>query len=197
MDFKTAARIGSYLSKEYAYPFFTLLVNYQNLSASEAASRLGLHIRTAQDFLEGLTDLGLLSRKEVYEKKRPYYRYTLETDRILIDVNLNNIAIQRSENDLDMKIREKKNNGANFSLSRNGKKISFVSLWTGNGRDRKEQKISLTDVQGTFLYFLPFPNAQPLSILEIIIKAGFEAEVAPEILDIVGLLKEYEIIEEV
>ena len=92
MDFKTAARLGAYLSKDYAYSFFNLLVNYRNLSASEAASRLGLHIRTAQDFLEGLTELGLLNRQEVYEKKRPYYRYTLETDHILIDVDLNSIA---------------------------------------------------------------------------------------------------------
>ena len=177
--------------------FFNLLVNYRNLSASEAASRLGLHIRTAQDFLEGLTELGLLNRQEVYEKKRPYYRYTLETDHILIDVDLNSIALQRSKNDLDKKIREKNDNGANFSLSRDGKKISYVSLWTGAGRDRKEQKISLTDLQGTFLYYLPFPNAKALSIEDIIRKAGLEVEVAPEILDIVGLLKEYEVIEEV
>ena len=70
-------------------------------------------------------------------------------------------------------------------------------MWTGTGRDRKEQKISLTDLQGTFLYYLPFPNAKALSIEDIIRKAGLEVEVAPEILDIVGLLKEYEVIEEV
>ncbi len=196
MDFKTAARISTYISKDYAYPFFTLLVNYQNLSASEAASRLGLHIRTAQDFMEGLTELGLLSREEVYEKKRPYYRYTLETPRILIDVDLSSIAIQRSQHDLDMKIREKTRSGANFSLSRNGKMISFVTLWSGGSRDRKEQKISLTDLQGTFLYHLPFPNAKPLTIMDIMIKAGLDTDLAPEILDIVKLLIEYEVIEE-
>jgi hypothetical protein len=96
-----------------------------------------------------------------------------------------------------MKIREKTNSGANFSLSRNGKMISFVTLWSGGSRDRKEQKISLTDLQGTFLYHLPFPNAKPLAILDIMGKAGLDTDLAPEILDIVHLLKEYEVIEEV
>ena len=41
MDFKRAAKLGNYLSKDYAEDFFNLLVNYQDISASEAASRLG------------------------------------------------------------------------------------------------------------------------------------------------------------
>ncbi len=63
MDFKTAAQLGTYLSKDYAREFFRLLVSYQDISASEAASRLGLHIKTAQDFLEGLTGIGILRRE--------------------------------------------------------------------------------------------------------------------------------------
>ena len=47
MDFQTAALLGASLSKDYAEDFFKLLVNYQDISASEAASRLSLHIRTA------------------------------------------------------------------------------------------------------------------------------------------------------
>ena len=68
MNFKTAARLGAFISKDYAREFFALLLSYQDISASEAASRLGLHIRTAQEFLEGLTELDILSRQEVYEK---------------------------------------------------------------------------------------------------------------------------------
>ena len=44
MDFVTAAILGTYISKDYAEDFFKLLVDYQDISASEAASRLGLHI---------------------------------------------------------------------------------------------------------------------------------------------------------
>jgi len=53
MDFKTAAQLSALLSKDYADDFFRLLVNYKNISASEAASRINLHISTAQEVRSG------------------------------------------------------------------------------------------------------------------------------------------------
>ena len=52
MDFKQAALLGACLAKDYAPEMFRLLVNYRSLSASEAASRLDLHVQPAQTFLE-------------------------------------------------------------------------------------------------------------------------------------------------
>lgn len=195
MNFRTAAQMGAYLSKDYAEDFFRLLVNYQDISASEAASRLGLHIRTAQDFLEGLSELGILSREEVYEKKRPYYRYALNTDRINLDVDLTQFQQERANGETSLRIREKANSGANFSLARGGEYIAHVSIWTGDGRDRKERRISLTQPQGLFLFHLPFPNADFLSVEEIMRKAGLEDDLIPEVLDIVNVLGQYSVIE--
>ncbi len=65
MDFRTAAVLGSLLAKDYAEDIFELLVNYRAISASEVAARLDLHIKTAQDFLEGLASLGILSKDVV------------------------------------------------------------------------------------------------------------------------------------
>ena len=195
MDFKEAAKLGTYLAKDYAEDFFALLVNYQDISASEAASRLGLHIRTAQDFLEAMAALDILDKQEVYEKKRPYFRFTLKTELISMELDLTQIQQEQTPEDLTRQIREKSNAGANFSLARGGEVISHVSLWTGNGRDRKERKISLTRPQGLFLYHLPFPNAEALTVAEIIRKAGVDEEVTPEILDIVDLLEKHEVIE--
>jgi hypothetical protein len=195
MEFKTAAKLGSFISKDYAKDFFELLVNYQDISASEAASRLGLHIRTAQDFLEGLASLDILHREEVFEKKRPYFRYALKTQTISIEIDLNEIRNAHNPGNLARKIREQANAGANFSLARGGEFISQVALWTGEGRDRKERKISLTRPQGVFLFHLPFPNADFLSIQEIMRKANIEAAFAPEIVDIVAVLEKYGVIE--
>jgi len=195
MDFKTAAKLGGYLAKDYTRSFFELLVNYKDISASEAASRLGLHIRTAQDFLEGLADLDILDKQEVYEKKRPYYRYTLKTQRISLDLDLSEIQKTDTKTDLDRCIREMADSGANFSMARGGEAISQVSYWTGQGRDRKEHKISLTNAQGLFLFHLPFPNAACLSVREIMGAAGLAPELAPEILDIVDLLENHNVLE--
>ena len=195
MDFKTAAQLSSFLSKDYAEDFFALLVNYQDISASEAASRLGLHIRTAQDFLEGLTQLDILHKKEVYEKKRPYFRYSLKTQRLSIELDLADLITERTPEDLSRRIREKANAGANFALARGGEYLNHVSLWIGEGRDRKERKILLTQPQGEFLYHLPFPNAKALSVADIMRKADIPEELAPEVLDIVALLEKYKVIE--
>ena len=195
MDFKTASQLGSLLAKDYAEDLFGLLVNYKNISASEAASRLNLHIRTAQDFLEALTELDILESEEVYEKKRPYNRYTLKTSHITIEIDLGAIKKEHQPGDLALPIRERVNTGANFSLARNGEAIGHISVWTGEGRDRRERRISLTTAQGKFLYHLPFPKAVFLSVAEIMHKAKVNQEFTLEILDIVSELVKLDVIE--
>ena len=195
MDFHTASKYASLLSKDYAEDIFALLVNYQAISASEVAARLNLHIKTAQDFLEGLEALGIVSKEEVLEKKRPYYRYILQQTRLVIDIDLAQVKQEPSHNSLSLRIRERENAGARFSAARNDDYITSVTIWTGEGREREERKIKLTMPQGKFLYHLPFPKAQPMSVAEIMQKAGVDESLAPEVLDLVQLLEKYDVVE--
>jgi predicted transcriptional regulator len=197
MDFSSAAKYGSLLSKAYAEEIFALLVNYQAISASEVAARLNLHIKTAQDFLEGLAQLGVLSKEEVLEKKRPYYRYALQKTRILIDLDLMQVKREASQNSLGKHIRERENAGARFAAARGEDYIASVTIWSGNGREREERKIKLTLPQGKFLYHLPFPKAAPLTVAEIMRKAGLDESLAAEVMDLVQLLEKFEVIEKV
>ncbi len=195
MDFHTAAKYASLLSKGYAEDIFALLVNYQAISASEVATRLNLHIKTAQDFLESLAQLGVLSKEEVLEKKRPYYRYALQQPRIVIDIDLMQVKREPTNKSLSMPIREKENAEARFTVARNDDYITSVTIWMGEGREREERKIKFTTPQGKFLYHLPFPKAEPLTVAEIMQKAGVDEALAPEILDMVQLLVKYDVIE--
>jgi len=195
MDFHTAAKYASLLSKDYAEDIFKLLVNYQAISASEVATRLDLHIKTAQDFLESLEQLGILNKEEVIEKKRPYYRYILKQTRLIIDIDLMQVKREPSQNNLSLYIREKENAGARFKVARNDDYITSVTIWTGSGREREERKIKLTTLQGRFLFHLPFPKAEPLTIDGIMQKAGIDQNLAPEIIDLVQLLEKYTVIE--
>ena len=70
--------------------------------------------------------------------------------------------------DLRRRVREKADSGTRFSVARRGDRISQVVSWSGEGRERKEHRISLTDPQGLFLYHLPFPGAEPLAIADIL-----------------------------
>jgi predicted transcriptional regulator len=196
MTFEEAASFGTYISKSFAKDIFRLLNNYRDISASEAASRLGMHIQTVQDFLEVMADLGILSKKETIERKRPYFRYTLQTQRITFELNLGEVLKNSESNSLEnSKIREKKNAGVRFSLARNGQYFSNVTIWVGKGRERSEKKISLTTAQGKFLYNLPFPDGEHLTLEEICIKAGIDQEQISEIKDLVEELIQYKVIE--
>ena len=196
MDLKKAGIFGSYISKDYAEDILRLLVSYHDISASEAASRLNLHIRTVQEFLEGMSEVGIVSNEEVYEKKRPYNRYSLNDCKINVNIDLSPLC-ENAEQDgqSTLKIREWKNAGARFTTARYDQWISSVVIWIGEGRERKERKINLTIHQGKFLFNLPFPSADFQSVSEIMKKAGVNLNHSSEILDIVDLLIEYKVIE--
>ena len=196
MDFKQAAILGSAISKDYAEDLFRLLATYSSISASEAASRLNLHIKTVQDFMEALCNLGFLEKEEVYEKKRPYFRYTLKVKKITLEVDLAPLFPKEDHDDrTTLRIRERKDAGARFTTSRDNQYISNVVIWFGKGRERTERKINLSIPQGRFLFHLPFPGAQFLSIKEIMQKADVNSENLSEILDIVDALIEFGVIE--
>ena len=197
MDFKKAAILGSYISKDYAEDLFRLLYTYKDISASEAASRLNMHIKTVQDFLEAMATIDILDRKEVFESKRPYYRYSLEQTHISLDLDLAALFADEKEpgGKESLMIRERMNAGARFTTSRNNQYISNVVIWLGEGRERQERKINLTIPQGKFLFYLPFPSASFESIHEIMNKAGVSSTHSSEIFDIVDVLKEFNVIE--
>ena len=196
MNFKKVSQLSALLSKSFAEEFLRLLVIYHDISASEAASRLDLHIKTAQDFLEELTALDIIERNEVYEKKRPYFRYVLKKKKLTIEVDFFDIYNPRGKrNKINLKIRERKNTGAIFSTSVSNDRISSVSFFTGEGRNRKTRKVNLTNRQGKFLYHLPFPSAHFTSIQEMLSKTDIEESSIPEILDIVETLERYNVIE--
>jgi len=194
--FEQIALFSTYISKNYALDMLRVLHTYQDVSASEAASRLGLHINTVQEFLEAMHKSEIVSRKEVYERKRPYFRYKLNSDKVRLELDLSELFTKDENNDSqEMKIREKANTFATFNLSRNKLFFSSVMILSGEGRNKKEKRINLTTSQGLFLYNLPFPDGQYQTVSEIIGKAGVDKNNLPEIQDIVNLMIEYQVID--
>ena len=197
MDFKKAAILCNYISRDYAETIFKFLVSYQDISASEAASRLNMHIRPIQEFLEVMVEYDIIEKKEVYEKKRPYYRYAIKKKKIEIMIDLEEVFAKENGQAKGFKIREIKNSNAKFSMARNGEYFSTLTLWNGNARTGKEHKINLTIAQGKFLYYLPFPDAKALTVDEIILKADINVLNKPEILDIIEELFEKQVIQKI
>lgn len=197
MDFQAASRLSNLMAKNFAEDVFRLLVLYRDISSSEAASRLNLHIKTVQDFLDGLVAFGIVSKKEVCEKKRPYFRYTLIKSTIDMSVDL--ISLKKtSEGSRPLNailIKERKKTNCFFKTSPKGDMISSITLYTGKTRSREERKVILTENQGKFLLFLPFPTEAPKSVQDILQKAHIEKAFVDEILDIVDFLTHHNVIE--
>ena len=194
-QYESSRQLAAVIAKDYSQKFFTLLVMYKNISASEAATRLGLHIKTAQDFLESLEKAHILRKREALEKKRPYFRYSLENRKIQIKIDLDELydpeCLSVRQNCM---IRERKNSGALFKEGR-GERISSVHTFHGKGRSRTERRFTLTDSQGRFLFHLPFPTEKPQSIEVILKKTDCDQGYLPEILDMVENLIDFRIIE--
>jgi hypothetical protein len=196
MKFEHIARFGNYISKSFALDVLRLLYVYKDISASEAASRLGLHIQTIQDFLESLSELDILIKKEVIEGKRPYFRYSIKQNVIDLNLDFNELfADENLKNKTDLRIRERANSGVQFTTARGGQYFSTVSIWQGRGRLGKQKKINLTKAQGWFLYNLPFPDTTGMGIDEIMHKSGIAADQKGEIQDVVEELIELKIVE--
>jgi hypothetical protein len=156
-----------------------------------------LHIKTAQDFLEGLLTLGIVTKEEVFEKKRPYFRYALMNKKIKVDFDLEQLrTVHEEARALDtILIKEKKKANCVFKASPRGDVISSITLFSGKSRSREERKIILTESQGRFLYYLPFPTESPQSIRHILKKASLDVSYVDEILDIVHFLSDHHVIE--
>ena len=194
--FDKLSNFGSYISKNYAKDILWVLYTYHDVSASEAATRLGLHINTVQEFLEAMYKSDILSREEVSVKKRPHFRYKLKSNKLTFDLNLNELFKNDAEpENTDMVIREHQKSTATFNRAKGKLSFSSVVIFEGKGRERKEKPINLTDAQGLFLYNLPFPDGHFQSITEIMKKAAIAENQIAEIIDLVNLLIEYHVIE--
>ena len=191
-NFDKAAKLGGYLAKGYARDVFKLLNAYKDISASEAASRLRLHIQTVQEFLEGMTELGVLQKVEATEKKRPYFRYSVKNSFLTISLDIASLDGETT-NSGELRIKETKNSGAKFSMARGQQYFSTV-MWLGQGRQGKSTKLNLTTAQGKFLFHLPFPDAEALFVDDVMIMAGVDQSYKSEIIDIVNELLENNIL---
>lgn len=197
LDFDQLTRLGTLLARDYARDFFRLLGSYCDISASEASSLLQIHIKTAQEFLEGLTRLGLLSRTEIREGKRPYFRYALIRPRVTFHLDFSDLSNNEKSAPIGAaeKIRERKSSTIRYNMARNQSYIGSIVIWTGAGRIKNERRINLTVAQGKFLAHLPFPTADFMKITEILKEAEVGEPHLGEILDLVQILKHYQVID--
>jgi len=177
---------GRILATLYMQPF---------QSASDVARRFNIHIATAQKYLVEMRQCGLLESRWRRSVSRPTEEYWLAKKKFDIEIDLENMP---KHSELENKaanifIRQKYSELVAFDANRNLEKITEIIILDGGESSRIEQRISLDDVEGRFVWYLPPPNETPMSVLELLEKASLSKTELPRVLELVDRLAVIEI----
>ncbi|MCK4614281.1 MAG: helix-turn-helix transcriptional regulator, partial [Thermoplasmata archaeon] len=148
-----------------------------NTTASETAASLGIHIATAQKYLEGLERAGVVESRERPSKPRTAKEYHLLDTKISIEFDIEKMAAEAEREkrppDLsEIMIREKSRSDVAYEWDDAGKRITAVMFFRKGLRRRMERKVILSKEEGRFLWHVPFQSEEFRSAGEVMEMAG-------------------------
>lgn len=195
MKLEEATDLCAYIAREYAAGFFRLLTNYEDLSAKEAASWMGVQVSEAEDFLNGLAEHGVLEKKIVKEREVVQARYILRRRKLQISMDLSSEYKHIPDVGKDRQVRRRDSASSEFVLTKTGDRYRSVTIWKGMGRGRVNREIWLTPAQGRFLFNMPIAGSDAITIQKAIEKAKVGKEREMEILMLVEELAQLNVIQ--
>ncbi len=195
MNLENAIDLCGYLGRDYSEDFFRLLVNYHDISATEAASWLGIQASAAGEFLDGLTRQGVVEKSTHAQGKADHSRYRLLQREIQLSIDLSSKYLCDLAIGVDRSVRRRDSASSEFVLAKSGDRYLSVTIWKGMGRGRVKREIWLTPAQGNFLFYLPISQSDPVTIEEVMQRAEVGGEHETEILLIVDELAQMRVIE--
>ncbi|UCF07688.1 MAG: hypothetical protein JSW28_08610 [Thermoplasmata archaeon] len=190
------------LGKEHSLPILEILYLRGWVSASEAAREMGVHIATAQSYLESMKENKIIKAR-VRQGKSKLVEYSLHDKQMQVDLNLEKIMSQKCEiarnKAKDYFVREKKKARVTYRWDEEQRKIleiNFMEKSKAFGRIGVSRTLQLSDVEGKFLWFLPQSTEKPKNVLKIAEKAELKRpEDLIQIIDLLEFLAEEKIIE--
>ena len=191
-------RLSNLIGKEYTGKILNILFQNPYKSASEVAKILNIHIATAQSYLEELEKFNIISFRTHKVGTRPYKEYFPIKSQIKIEIDLNKaseINIKNRQYFEKRLIREKKDLNVLYDIKQNESKIIKVYIHDDSERKRIKYSLDLNDIEGKFMWFIPFPSENPCSILDICKKAEINEYNLKHIKDFVEKLYDHNLID--
>jgi DNA-binding HxlR family transcriptional regulator len=169
------------LGKKQAFAILVYLLRHPKSTASELASALGIHIATAQRYLEGLEEGGLLFSRERPSKPRTAQEYWLVDSKFTLEIDVGALAEEEERKGgsgrlAALFIREKARPDVAFEWDDSGKRITAVLFFKKGMRRRLERKVGFSKEEGRFLWHTPFQSEKFKSVAEVLREAGLELE---------------------
>ena len=168
------------LGKEHTLTILTHLYQEPHSTASEVAGVLGIHIATAQKYLEASEKAGILVSRDRPSKPRTAKEYSLVSPRISIEIDIEALAgavegAGGGTPDLgEIMVREKARSDVAYEWDDAGQRITAILFFRKGMRRRMERKVVLSQEEGRFLWNVPFQSESFRSVAEIMKNAGLE-----------------------
>ena len=203
MDKLTFMKLTEVLGKEHNINILEEIYIKEWATATEIANELKVHVATAMRKLSELENAGLVKKRNRKGTNRPTYEYTLTNSKINLSLDFAKTSKKKSGEAIKeaerLYIRENANPDIVFEMNEKEKAITKVNLMqktVGGLRRKVENSLTLTELEGRFLWKLPFKSEPSKSIIEICLKSNIEkpSEIK-KILKLVDNLKKLKVIE--
>jgi len=139
----------------------------------QVAQRFDIHIATATKYLSEMEKARLVASRIRQTGRKPAREYYLLSDRIRFEIDLSKVSDSDVASRLGkQKVRENPNENVAYEWDPEKPVIKEIVLVTRENGRRRARRMSLGDVEGRFLWGLPFPGARYKSAGQIAREAG-------------------------
>jgi len=164
---------GSVLGKGLSIEILGYLASNPYSIASEVAKRFDIHIATAAKYLSEMEKARLVASRIRQTGRRPAREYYLLSDKIRFEIDLSKVSETGVGLRLErQKVREMGNENVAYEWDSEKPIIKEIVLVTREDGRKRAKRIPLGDVEGRFLWRLPFPGARYKNAAQIAREAG-------------------------
>ena len=190
--------VVSVLAREYSFEVLRELHHRGWSGASEIARELGIHVATAMRKLAELETLGFLEKRNRSASRVVEYRLASPRIEILVDFDEQARAVSQDAWAKAEKIlvKERPNRNVVAETDEKGKRVRRL-VFTTRGRWRAAGRVlELTDLEGGFLWHVPFGSDEARPVAYVCRQAGIEGAVdVARILEFLEEMERLEIVE--
>ena len=195
--------IASILGKEHSIAILEELFISPWSSASEIAQELSIHIATAVKYLEEFRVGKIVEARVRKTKAREAFEYKITNPDINLNLNISNTVLEKADLAFEQSkktlIKENVNKKLNYEWNEEQQKIIRINILRDGSLGRRvevKKSIVLTNLEGRFIWNLPYASEQPKQVIEICKRSGIDKKTdIMKIMEFIKMLQNDEILE--
>lgn len=174
-QFRRAAFV---LGKDHCLDIVETLYLKKWATATEVAEELNIHTATAVKYLSELYEIGIAKKRTRTGKYKDAPEYKLINPEIKLTLNFEKIIAEESKGVIEasrnIKLKERTREDINYEWDDEKQKILKINVIGAGMRKGIKESIGLSDIEGRFMWNLPYPSEESISIFQICKKAGIK-----------------------